>query len=123
MSVARYHHVAALLPDGRVLVAGGWALTSNSDKSLASAEIYDPATNRWTATGSMATGRARGNIAALPDGRVLVVDGVDPAYHVMATAEIWDLASGRWRPTGRLPTAVMRPDQAEPHDHPRHQQD
>jgi N-acetylneuraminic acid mutarotase len=109
MSVARYHHVAALLPDGRVLVAGGWALTSNSDKSLASAEIYDPATDRWTATGSMATGRARGSIAALPDGRVLVVDGVDPAYHVMATAEIWDSASGRWRPTGRLPTAVMWP--------------
>lgn len=116
MSVARYHHVAALLPDGRVLVAGGWALTSNSDKSLASAEIYDPATDRWTATGSMATGRARGSIAALPDGRVLVVDGVDPAYHVMATAEIWDSASGRWRPTGRLPTAVMWPALAVLHD-------
>ncbi len=109
MSVARYHHMAALLPDGRVLVAGGWALTSNSDKSLATAEIYDPATDTWTATGSMATGRARGNIAALPDGRVLVVDGVDTAYHVMATSELWDPASGRWRLTGRLGTAVMWP--------------
>ncbi len=116
MSVARYHHMAALLPDGRVLVAGGWALTTNSDKSLATAEIYDPATNRWTATGSMATGRARGNIAALPDGRILVVDGVDPAYHVMATAEIWDAASGRWHITGRLWTAVMWPALAVLHD-------
>ena len=116
MSVARYHHMAALLPDGRVLVTGGWALTSNSDKSLASAEIYDPATNRWTATGSMATGRARGSIAALPDGRVLVVDGVDPAYHVMATTEIWDSASGRWRLAGRLGTAVMWPALAVLHD-------
>ena len=109
MSLARYHHMAALLPDGRVLVAGGWALTTNSDKSLASAEIYNPATNRWTATGSMATGRARGSIAALPDGRVLIVDGVDPAYRVMATAEIWDSATGRWHLTGRLGTAVMWP--------------
>lgn len=116
MSVARYHHMAALLPDGRVLVAGGWALTSNSDKSLASAAIYNPATDSWTATGSMATGRARGNIAALPDGRVLVVDGVDPAYHVMATTEIWDAASGRWRLAGRLGTAVMWPALAVLHD-------
>ena len=45
MSKARYHHAATLLADGRVLVAGGWALTSNRDKSLAWAEIYDPANN------------------------------------------------------------------------------
>jgi N-acetylneuraminic acid mutarotase len=92
-----------------VLVAGGWAFTTNRDKSLATAEIYDPAANRWTATGSMATGRARGSMAVLPDGRVLVVGGVDPAYRVMATAEIWDSSSGRWHATGRLATAVMLP--------------
>lgn len=109
MSVARYHHTAAPLADGRVLVAGGWALTTNSDPSLATAQIYDPIANTWTATGSMATGRARGRMAALPDGRVLVVAGVDPAYRVMATAEIWDPSSGRWQLTGRLGTAVMWP--------------
>ena len=109
MSVARYHHVATPLADGRVLVAGGWALTTNSDKSLATAEIYDPAAGKWTATGSMATGRARGRVATLPDGRVLVVGGVDPAYHVMATTEIWDSSSGRWLATGRLGAAVMWP--------------
>ena len=116
MSVARYHHTAALLPDGRVLVAGGWALTTNSDKSLATAEIYDPAANDWTATGSMATGRARGSMTTLPDGRVLVVAGVDPAYHVTATAEIWDSSSGKWQLTGRLATAVMWPALALLHD-------
>lgn len=116
MSVARYHHTATRLSDGRVLIAGGWALTTNSDKSLATAEIYDPAKNRWTATGSMATGRARGSMMTLPDGRVLVVGGVDPAYKVMATAEIWDGSSGRWQPTGRLATAVMWPVLALLHD-------
>ena len=112
MSVARYHHTAALLADGRVLVAGGWALTTNSDKSLAAAEIYDPTTNTWAATGSMATGRARGSMTALPDGRVLVAGGVDPAYHVMATAEIWNPAGGKWALIGRLGTAVMWPSMA-----------
>jgi N-acetylneuraminic acid mutarotase len=116
MSVARYHHVATLLPDGRVLVAGGWAFTTNSDKSLATAEIYDPAKNTWKATGSMATGRARGSITPLPDGRVLVVGGVDTAYRVMATAEIWDPSTGKWRSTGRLATAVMWPALALLHD-------
>jgi len=116
MSVARYHHVATPLSDGRVLVAGGWAFTTNSDKSLATAEIYDPAANTWKATGSMATGRARGSMTPLPDGRALVVGGVDPAYRVMATAEIWDASSGRWQLTGRLATAVMWPALALLHD-------
>jgi N-acetylneuraminic acid mutarotase len=109
MSVSRYHHGAAALSDGRVLVAGGWALTSNSDKSLATAEIYDPVQNTWTATGSMATGRASGGIVTLPDGRVLVAGGVNPAYRVVATSEIWDASAGKWRAAGRLPTAVMWP--------------
>jgi hypothetical protein len=51
-------------------------------------------------------------MAALLDGRVLVVGGVDPAYRVMATAEIYDPATGRWQPTGRLATAVMWPAMA-----------
>ena len=109
MSVARYHQTAAPLPDGRVLVAGGWALTSNSDRSLASAAIYDPASDTWTATGAMAAGRASASMVVLPDGRALVVGGVDPAYRVMATTEIFDVETGRWRTTGRLGTPVMMP--------------
>ena len=112
ISVPRYHHTAVRLPDGRVLIAGGWSFTTNSDPSLATAEIYDPATDTWTATGSMAVGRARARMTALLDGRVLVAGGVDPAYRVMATAEIYDPATGRWQLTGRLATAVMWPDMA-----------
>ena len=109
ISVPRYHHTAVLLPGGRVLIAGGWSFTTNNDPSLATAEIYDPAKDTWSATGSMAGGRARARMAALRDGRVLVVGGVDPVYRVMATAEIYDPATGRWQPTGRLATAVMWP--------------
>jgi N-acetylneuraminic acid mutarotase len=112
ISVPRYHHTAVLLSDGRVLIAGGWSFTTNSDPSLATAEIYDPAADTWTATGSMAVGRARARMTALPDGRVLVVGGVDPAYRVMATAELFDPATGLWKSTGRLATAVMWPAMA-----------
>jgi N-acetylneuraminic acid mutarotase len=109
MSVARYHHFAAPLPDGRVLVGGGWAYTSNRDPSLATTEIYDPAANTWTPAASMASGRARGIAVVLPGGRVLVVGGVDPGYKLKAGTEIYDPATGAWQAAGKLGTAVHGP--------------
>src|SRR6266571_1404824 len=52
LGTARFSHTATLLPNGQVLVAGGF---NNHD--LASAELYDPATGLWTETGSLTTGR------------------------------------------------------------------
>jgi len=54
MAQARNSHTAILLPDGRVLVAGGWTFSNNfwSDP-FDSAEIYDPTTGRWSPAGSM----------------------------------------------------------------------
>ena len=88
-------HVAVRLRDGRVLVAGG--------ASTASAELYDPATNRWTPTGSMSVDRHSSTATLLRDGRVLVVGGHSGnGTGVQASAELYDPASGRWTPTGRL---------------------
>jgi N-acetylneuraminic acid mutarotase len=109
MSVARYAGAAALLPDNRVLVAGGWSFTTNTDPSLASAEIYDPGSNAWAATGSLTDARGSLTMAGLPDGRVLAIAGVDPAYHVLASTEIYDSRSGTWQTTGQLPVALERP--------------
>jgi N-acetylneuraminic acid mutarotase len=109
MSVARYAGAAALLPDNRVLVAGGWSFTTDTDPSLASAEIYDPGSNAWTATGSLTDARGSLAMAKLPDGRVLAIAGVDRSYHVLASTEIYDSSSGTWQTTGQLPVALERP--------------
>jgi hypothetical protein len=90
---------AALLPDGRVLVAGGYG--ENGDY-LASAEVYDPATGIWKATGSMAYARDRFTMTLLLDGRMLVVGGKNSDSVVLASAEVYDPGLGfqpAWRPT------------------------
>ncbi len=109
MSAARYIGSAAKLANGQVLVAGGWSYTTDYDPSLSTAEIYDPASNSWTASGSMSTGRARFALVTLADGRLLAAGGVGPTYRMLATAELWDPATGGWTVTGSLPAAVMWP--------------
>jgi N-acetylneuraminic acid mutarotase len=72
MNTARGQLVAVLLPNGKVLVAGGYNL---SDHFLNSAELYDPATNNWSATRLLITPRNDHTATLLPGGRVLVVGG------------------------------------------------
>src|SRR5260370_42508657 len=64
LGTARYFHTATLLPNGKVLVAGGYNSTSGY---LASAELYDPATGTWSATGSLGAARDAATAAMLPN--------------------------------------------------------
>lgn len=74
MSVERYDHTDTMLPNGKVLVAGG--LDDTFTQSLAGAELYDPTTARWSLTASMSVARAEHTATLLADGRVLVAGGV-----------------------------------------------
>lgn len=109
MSIPRYVHQAALLANGRVLVAGGWSATSNADASKASVEIYDPLANRWATAGSLVAARAEFVMVRLLDDRLLAVAGVGRSYRLMDSAEIYDPAIGTWQSTGKLAEAKMWP--------------
>ena len=77
---ARAGHAATLLADGNVLVTGGvTGLGIYPVESLASAEIYHPATNSWTAVAAMHALRRFHSSVRLHDGRVLVVGGTNAA--------------------------------------------
>src|SRR6266853_421752 len=76
MKTARAGQTATLLPDGQVLVAGGFNEPAlGSFNYLSSAELYNPATGSWTVTGSMSTARDGHTATLLPNGRVLVAGG------------------------------------------------
>ncbi|NBQ43762.1 MAG: hypothetical protein EBU23_15175, partial [Mycobacteriaceae bacterium] len=97
LATGRSGHTATLLPNGKVLVAGGIGSTG----FVASAEVCDPAQGTWTATGPLATGRSDHTATLLPNGKVLVTGGVNNSG-ILASAEVYDPAQGTWTATGSL---------------------
>jgi hypothetical protein len=111
MADARAGHTATLLLDGRVLVVGGIDASDGFD-NLATAELYDPATGKWTRTGSLAQGRAHHTATLLDDGRVLIAGGYGGGTLSLKSAEIYDPATGKFTPTGSM-TVARRDASAE----------
>jgi hypothetical protein len=95
MVASRVGHAAARLSDGRVLLVGGDVEYGEEQiRQRPTAEIFDPASDTFTATAPMVTGRERSTATLLRDGRVLVVGGYGGNGHPLASAEIFDPGSG-----------------------------
>jgi hypothetical protein len=148
LGTARTAPAAAVLADGRVLVAGGYYLSAATGSratapgaqlaafrpagvgawgppadvspnffvpALATAELFDPVTGTWSATGPLRYARMGAVAATLTDGRVLVVGSgpyvwvgrrggaVAADDHAYGSAEIYDPTTGRFSLTGGLP--------------------
>jgi len=110
MNVRRAGHTATLLPDGKVLIAGGF-----TDNGLtASAELYDPSNESFSFLSNM--GLARCNFTATPlfNGEVLITGGGDVSS--TASAELFHLRTKSFSPTGAMTTprlaqtATLLPD-------------
>jgi hypothetical protein len=104
MRLARGVHGALRLADGRVLVVGGVTSPPNALVVTATAEIFDPASASWSATGSMGLGRRAIDLVLAPDGSVLVAGGFDAANGLTASAERFDPSTGAWSPAPALGT-------------------
>ena len=117
MSIPREGATATLLADGDVLVAGGGSPVNNTAATTATAELYDPASGTWTATGSMWAARGNATATLLGDGDVLIAGGDgQPNGDQLAGAELYDPITRTWSVTGSLTeprvtaTATLLPD-------------
>ncbi|MGO8788384.1 MAG: Kelch repeat-containing protein [Terriglobia bacterium] len=90
MTTARIGHTATLLPNGQVLIAGGFNNLA-SEAPLNSAELYDPVANTFTAlTATMTTVREQQAATLLPNGQVLITGGWNSAHDALNTAELYN---------------------------------
>ncbi len=101
-------YTTTLLQNGQVLLAGG-DQDGTAATTTSSAELYNPATGTWAATGSMTTARAGHTATLLQNGQVLVAGGESGSTaNAGSTAELYNPGTGTWATTGDL--SVPRTD-------------
>jgi hypothetical protein len=94
MASARVFHTATLLPDGRVLIAGGvdaGGVDRGPGPARDSAELFDPVTGTFSTIPSpMTAARYEHTATRLLSGKVLIAGGLDPSGAIVTAAELYD---------------------------------
>lgn len=104
MNQARDQATATLLPNGKVLIAGGNDLNGNE---LSSVELYDPVSNSFAPAASTPTmnhARSAATATLLNNGKVLIAGGENNSNQVLASVDLYDGASNSFVPAASLPT-------------------
>ncbi len=99
MTTGRQSHSASLLPDGTVLIVGGYGAGA-----MSTSEIYDPRTGASEQAANPVTGRAAHRATELSDGRILISGGNGEAGSVLSSVEAYDPTAGEFNQVGSLTT-------------------
>ena len=106
---ARADHTATLLPDGRVLIAGGMV---ENGVFLDTMELYDPKTGTFRSAGTMSSKRVGHTATLLPSGKVLLTGGMaersfEGGLHSInsSAADLYDPQTGKVTPAGSMTVA------------------
>ena len=99
MTFSRHTFAMCLLPDGRVLVAGGYGYNPSLGTAgayLDTIEIYNPSTGRWRVVGKLNYARAGASCVYVPSiGKVVIAGGFGTSSNTPTTAEYWDVNTGQ----------------------------
>jgi len=101
LTTGHARHTATLLPNGKVLVAGGF---DSSFSPSSSAEMYDPVSGLWTVASPLTRQRVDQTAALLSNGKVLVAGGFGDGF--LSSAELYDPATGNWTVTTAMIDAL-----------------
>jgi hypothetical protein len=116
MHIARASHSSTLLPNGKVLIAGGFAGSGGEYSPYPSAELFDPRSGTFEPIANMSIGRSGHTATLLKNGKVLIVGGWTGRYQLRRSAELYDPATNTFTTTGNLVferagnTATLLPD-------------
>lgn len=103
MNQSRGYAPGVLLNNGKVFVAGGLWHTGTQWSARATAELFDPATNTWSYTGTMSISRRSHFFVELTDGRVLIGGGLSASSNALTSAEIYDPTTETFTLTSTIP--------------------
>lgn len=102
MSYGLYRHACVALPTkGTILICGG-KTQDFAEPFTPFCMIYDPVTETFASTGSMATGRENFAAVGLADGRVIAIGGYGGVFGIQSACELYDPALGTWSVTGSM---------------------
>jgi len=107
MTIPRSFFTTTLLSNGKVIAVGGRIHTGPDYfdyKAIAWADLFDPTTKKWSATGTMSISREDHATVLLANGKVLVIGGTTVDFNgvTVASAEIYDPIAGTWTTTGSM---------------------
>lgn len=102
MQIARASHSSTLLPDGKVLIAGGFGGSGTESNPYRSTEIYDPRTGSFQPAGDMTIGRSSHTATLLKNGKLLIAGGWTGRYNVRRSAELYDPTTRVFTLTGDM---------------------
>ncbi len=102
-----FGHTATLLPNGKVLLAGGFVNSVwdyGGSTSSNGASLYDSATGEFSGTGNMTASLGGHTATLLANGKVLIAGGADqdPTGTGLASAELYDPSTGTFTQTGSM---------------------
>ncbi len=103
---------AAQLPDGRIIVIGGYGGLSTGQIGIVDTNIFDPATNTWTRVANMHLPRWYPTLTELSDGRYVAISGNSTDASTWAdTPEVYDPTTNTWTLLSKISTSQVHEEE------------